>query len=36
LKNRQSLICRKRAGGGVASAMPIRFPLKANWYETVA
>jgi hypothetical protein len=33
LKNRQSLIFQKLAGGGFAPAIPIRFLSKANWYE---
>jgi hypothetical protein len=33
LKNRQSLIFQKLAGGGFASAIPICFLLKANWYH---
>jgi hypothetical protein len=34
LKNRQSLLFQKLAGSGFASAIPISFLLKANWYQT--
>jgi hypothetical protein len=33
LKNRQSLIFQKVVGSGFASAIPISFLLKANWYQ---